>query len=105
MNEERLRVPDVRQADREHGEERHRHQDESDLRGGVDVGLSISDGAARSASEAIKSVSAELECGPLGNLGRPGNLVARLEQEPAKSDLARGRGDRGGVAKVHEASR
>jgi len=48
-------------------------------------------------SEAIKSVPAQLEYRPLGNLGRPGDLVAWIEQEPAKTDLVRGRDDRGGV--------
>src|SRR5579872_6300438 len=58
---------------------------------------------ARGASEAIESVPAELEDRPLGNLGRPGDLVARIEEEPAKTDLLRGCSDRGCVAKLHEA--
>src|SRR5207249_2737808 len=52
---------------------------------------------------AIEPVSAELECGPLDNLARPGNLVAGIEQEPAKADLLRGRADRGGITKLHQA--
>src|SRR4051812_23163930 len=59
--------------------------------------------AARRAPEAIKSISVQLECGPLSNLIRPTKLVTRVEQEPAKAELLRGRGDRGGVAKLHEA--
>jgi len=54
-------------------------------------------------SEAIEPVSVQLECRALGKLGRPRNLIAGIEQEPAKADLLRGLGDGGGVAKVHEA--
>src|SRR3954469_20313612 len=59
--------------------------------------------AARCPSEAIQSVPVQLEYGPSGNLVRPADLVTRVEQEPANGELLRGRGDRGGVAKLHEA--
>src|SRR3954462_12909823 len=68
---------------------------------GFDIGSFMA--AARCASEAIKPVSVQLEYGPPGNLVRPANLVPRVEQEPAKAELLRGRGDRGGIAKLHEA--
>src|SRR4051794_2556735 len=68
---------------------------------GFDIGSFMM--AARGASEAIESVSVQLECGPSGDLIRPTKLVTRVEQEPANAKLVRGRGDRGGIAKLHEA--